>query len=83
MEVRGLLIGLTSLLWAALADAQPANKSVLVPNAVLRDIDAHGPRIVLARLWTDAAPFAGIETGDPKWLDVARHLRAVSDGGGT
>jgi hypothetical protein len=83
MEVRGLPIGLTSLLWAVLADAQPASKSVLVPNSVLRDIDSLGPRAVLARLWTDEALFAGIETGDPKWLEVARRLRAVSDAGAT
>ena len=83
MEVRGLLIGLTSLLSAALAEAQPASKSVLAPNAVLRDIDSHGPRAVLARLWTDETLFAGIETGDQKWLEVARRLRAVSDAGAT
>jgi hypothetical protein len=83
MEVRGLLIGLTSLLWALLADAQPASKSVWVPNSVLRDVDSLGPRAVLARPWTDEALFAGIETGDPKWLEVARRLRAVSDAGAT
>jgi hypothetical protein len=83
IEVQGLLIGLTSLLWAAFADAQPAKQVGVGAEAVLRDIDSHGPQAVLARLWTDEALFAGIETADPKWLEVARRLRAVSDAGAT
>ena len=68
-----------SLILTCSAHAQPALKMVLEPDAILQDIDARGARAVLARASTNEALFDGIETGHPKWLEVARQLRAASD----
>jgi hypothetical protein len=50
---------------------------------LLAEIDASGPKVVLARLWANEPQFeavcARIETGDVQWLEVARRLRSVSD----
>ena len=68
-----------SLMLTCSAHAQPPREMGLEPDAILQDIDARGARAVLARASTNEALFDGIETGHPKWLEVARRLRAVSD----
>jgi hypothetical protein len=54
-------------------------------GALLHEIDTLGPRAVMSRLAVDRAQFdqicAQIESGDPQWLEVARRLKGVSDGG--
>jgi hypothetical protein len=53
------------------------------PGALLSEIDASGPKAVLARLWADEPHFEAIcgqiATGNAQWLEVARRLRSVSD----
>jgi hypothetical protein len=79
MARQGLLIALSCWLGVIAAEAQPARDAVLIPEVVLREIDSQGPRTVLERLSENEALFAGIESGDPRWLEVARRLRGVSD----
>lgn len=54
-------------------------------DALLHRIGQQGGRQVLAALWKDDAAFDhvidAIESGDPKWLEVAVRLRPFSDAG--
>ena len=79
LRATGGWILLASLILTCPAHAQPAPRGALEPDAVLADINARGARAVLSRASTNEALFDGIETGHPKWLEVARQLRAVSD----
>ena len=55
------------------------------PEALSREVAAQGPRAVLTRLWNDQRQFDavcdGIQTGDRRWLEVARLLKQASDAG--
>ena len=68
---------------ALTASAAPVDR--LFADALLQRIGQQGGRQVLADLWKDDQAFArvidGIQSGDPKWLEVALRLRPFSDAG--
>ena len=57
-----------------------------IPSAasILADIKSDGAKAVFGRLWSNEAKFDAvcdaIEGAEPKWLEVAANLKAVSDG---
>jgi len=63
--------------------ASPAQAAVPDPEVLLREIQTSGAKTVLHRLWARQSMFEGmcerIETGDPRWLEVARQLRSAAD----
>ncbi len=78
LNVRSSAVALTLL-----AVTSGGEAAVPGPHSLLREIEAQGPHLVLGRLWSDRATFEAvcgqIETGDPRWLEVARRLKVASD----
>jgi hypothetical protein len=76
-------------LWSPMVCGQQGStKRVVEPKAVIDDIDSHGTASVVKKLnigngrqWR--AVIAGIETGSPPWLAVARRLLTATDAGRT
>src|SRR3984885_4865315 len=77
----GVILGIT--LAVAAASAAPA----LSPQSVANSLAILGARVTLEQIYGDPAEWsslqAGIATGEPVWLNLARQLRQVSDAGAT
>jgi hypothetical protein len=75
-----ILLAVVSLVGVS-ASADPA----FSPQRVANSIATSGARATLSRIYEDqgqwAALLAGIATGKPLWLDLAKQLRRVSDAG--
>jgi len=70
-------------MFAMLACSAAGAVAAPTPEALIREIAAQGPRVVLARLWNDQPQFESvckrIESGDRRWLEVAGLLKPASD----
>jgi len=67
-----------------MAAALPAFAGALSPDAVARDIDAHGARAVVARLFASGdydRIMDKIDTGDARWIALVPKLSPGADAG--
>jgi hypothetical protein len=75
------------VLWSllVLSGTAAAAGVALTPEAITKSVASLGARASLSRLYENKAKWskllAGIASGEPGWLDVAKRLHPVSDGG--
>lgn len=85
---RGLAVRLRPFLaLVVLAGAAAVASPALTPQDVASSIARSGARTTLDRIYKDetqwVALLSGIAAGEPVWLNLAKQLRRVSDGGAT
>jgi hypothetical protein len=71
----------------SLVGASASENPVFSQQRIANSITTSGARATLSRIYEDqeqwAALLAGVATGKPVWLDLAKQLRQVSDAGAT